>query len=106
MIKFLLGYNDDNHNTMFWFDREYIGDQTEDVAEQMFSYGMEEGLYSNTELESLIITLDLLANAGLNDNEIDIIHNYLCYPKVIDKNVWNALTKQDFKTAIIFIKNL
>lgn len=106
MVKFIMGYNDDNHDTMYWFDKEYIGDDAMNIAEQMFSYGMEEGLYSNVGIETLLLDLDTFADAELTEEEIDCLHNYLCFPKTIDSKVWNALTKKDFKSAIVLIKNL
>ena len=104
MKKFIFSYNDDNHDPMFWFDKEYLGTDTMDIAETMFGYGMSEGEWSTTDIATLELYIFDLADFGLNDEEIDIIHEYLHKEKTIENNIWEKLTKQDWKGVVALLK--
>lgn len=102
--KYLISYNDDNHGTKFWFDGEYLGEDTMEVAESMFGYGMEEGDYSLTRLKTKEICIWDFDDTNLTEQETDIIHCYLACADLIDREIWNCLIKEDYKKIINLIK--
>lgn len=105
MKKFILIYDDDNHDKMVWFNREYVGTDLTTIAESMFGYGREEGEWSNTEIEVRELwVFDLGEKEGLTDDEIDIIHEVLCDGGELSKELWNAIIDKKWKLAIELCK--
>lgn len=95
--KYLISYNDDNHYTKYWFDGEFVG-TSEDIMElmqTMFCYGIEEGEYSNTILETLEISIFDIPKKLVNQ-----VHNYLSKERAFNQKQWKYLTQKDYKNFI------
>lgn len=101
MKKVLLSYNDDNHDTEFWFEGEYLGNEPLQVMQQMFAFGMYEGEYSTTEVDTKELYI-----LDLPEDVVDIIDNLLSKQKDIQKPIWNALIKEDFRAIPTIIEHL
>lgn len=104
MKKFILCYNDENHYKNFWLDNEFIG-STEDIGDllmTMYGYGLEDDPYNAYDLDYIEIDLE----TAETEEDAEVLHNYLCFPRLIDKEVWELLCKQEFQKAIEKIREL
>lgn len=105
MKKFILCYDDENHYKNFWFDNEYVG-STEDIFDlmsTMYGYGLEDDVYNPYEIDYVNINIDVDVET---EEDFDTLHNYLCFPRQIDKQVWELLCKQEFQKAVEKIREL
>ena len=103
MKKYLFSYDDDNHYQIFWLDGEYIG-SLEDISDlliTMYGYGLEDDPYNPYEIAFVGCNICIL---NLKEEDLDVLHNYLCKPRTIDNRVWKKLIKEDYVNAVNIIK--
>ena len=100
MKKYLLSYNDDNHDNQYWFDGEYLGTDVLEILKDMYYYGLED---SDPEQVIEIETIDIYI-FDLNDDVGEIVHNLLSKGGMIRKPIWQALINKDYQAIEILQK--
>lgn len=105
MKKFIICYNDENHYKNVWFDDEYVGSSEDlgDLLTAMYGYGLEDDCYNSYDIEYIEVNIDVDVET---EEDFNTLHNYLCYPRQIDKQVWELLCKQEFQKAAEKIREL
>lgn len=104
--KYLISYNDDNHEKKYWFDDEYLGNDPMEIAESMFWCGVQEGEYTNTVIETREINIFDLADIFEKEEDFNIVHSYLSREKDIDRKVWKHITFKNWDKVLNLIKGL
>ena len=89
----LLCYNDDYHQYC-WLQGEYLGNTFEDVVENMFYQGMEQGEYSNSKLVIKEISI-----FDFPEKICDILDKYLTREKDLNFKIFKKLVAKKFYDA-------
>lgn len=104
MKRFILCYDDENHYKNFWIDREFIGstEDMETLLATIYGYGLEDNPHNAYDLFYIEINIGV----DLDEEDFNTLHNYLAFPRLINKEVWQELIAENYVNAVKKIREL